>query len=85
MPVCPDADTRSTVYAGDVDSGVPNRSLAGTCTINDHVLDTEAWTNHGQFVEHVAKVGKQLVAAEVVSQPERADIVAAAANSDVGH
>jgi X-Pro dipeptidyl-peptidase len=85
MPVCPDVDTRATVYAGEVDSGVPNRPLAGTCTINDHILDAESWPNHGQFVEHVTKVGKQLVAAGVISQQERADIVAAAANSGVGH
>src|SRR5690606_31699331 len=42
MPVCETVDDRPTVVIGGVDSGVPNHALAGNCTINDHILDTEA-------------------------------------------
>ena len=41
MGICGEGDDRPTVVIGDIDSGVTNYSLAGTCTINDHILDTE--------------------------------------------
>ena len=85
MPICEPADTRGTVVVGGVDSGVPNASLAGTCTINDHILDGEPWANHGLFVEHVTEVGDQLVAADVITHRERAAIIRSAALSDVGN
>jgi X-Pro dipeptidyl-peptidase len=84
MPVCAAADDRDTVVIGGVDSGVPNRSLAGICTINDHILDGEPWSNHGHFVEHVTEIGDQLVADDVITHQERAAIISAAAMSDVG-
>lgn len=84
MPVCEMAGGGDTVVVGGVDSGVPNRPLAGTCTINDHILDSEPWANHGLFVRRVTEVGDQLVAADVITHRERAAIIRAAAQSDVG-
>ncbi|GAA3734325.1 Xaa-Pro dipeptidyl-peptidase [Plantactinospora mayteni] len=84
MPVCAQPDTRPTVVVGGIDSGVPNRALAGTCTVNDHVLDTEEWPDHGRFVRHVTEVADRLVAAEVITARQRSALVRAAARSPVG-
>ncbi|MFB6392383.1 Xaa-Pro dipeptidyl-peptidase [Polymorphospora lycopeni] len=83
MPVCDSPDTRATVVIGGVDSGVPNRPLAGSCTINDHILDGEQWPNHGQFVRHVTEVASDLVAAGKIEPRERGAIVSAAARSRI--
>ena len=84
MPVCEAIDARATVVVGGVDSEVPNRPLAGNCTINDHILDGEAWPNHGRFVDHVTDVGDELLAAGMVDHSERAALIRAAAMSSVG-
>ena len=83
MPVCAEEDTRETVVIGDVDSGVPNHSLAGLCTINDHILDGEAWDNHGSFVVHVTEVAAQLRDAGVISHRQYGALVSAAARSGI--
>ena len=84
MPVCEAVDTRETVFVGEVDSGVPNRALAGNCTINDHILDGEPWSNHGLFVDHVTDISSELLAAGVIDNTERAALIRAAAMSRVG-
>jgi X-Pro dipeptidyl-peptidase len=84
MPVCESVDARETVVIGGVDSGVPNRALAGNCTINDHILDGEPWSNQGLFVDHVTDVSSELLAAGVIDNTERAALIRAAAQSDVG-
>ncbi|MEV6816014.1 Xaa-Pro dipeptidyl-peptidase [Micromonospora sp. NPDC051296] len=84
MPICATTDTRATVVIGGVNSGVANGSLAGNCTINDHILDGEQWSNHGQFVTHVNEVVDQLIAAGVLKPNQRGSIVSAAARSGVG-
>ncbi|MGH8823051.1 MAG: CocE/NonD family hydrolase C-terminal non-catalytic domain-containing protein, partial [Jiangellaceae bacterium] len=84
MPICAEPDARATVIVGDVDSGVPNHTVAGGCTINDHVLDDQEWGNHGQFVLHVEEVADLLMAADLITARERAALVSAAARSDVG-
>jgi X-Pro dipeptidyl-peptidase len=84
MPVCESVDPRATVVVGGVDSGVPNRALAGNCTINDHILDDEPWSNHGLLVDHVTEVSGELVAAGVVDNSERAALIRAAAMSELG-
>ena len=85
MGICGEGDDRPTVVIGDVDSGVSNYSLAGTCTINDHILDTEDWDNHGAFVRHVQVVAHELRKAGVITVAERNAILVAAAQSDVGN
>jgi X-Pro dipeptidyl-peptidase len=84
MPICAEPDARATVIVGDVDSGVPNHTVAGGCTINDHVLDDQEWGNHGQFVVHVEEVADLLTTAGLINARERAALVSAAARSDVG-
>ena len=84
MPVCDGVDSRATVVVGGVDSGVANAPLAGDCTINDHIQDDQPWTDHGDFVDHVAEIGDLLVEAGLISGRERAAIVRAAARSGIG-
>ena len=84
MPICPTPDTRATVFIGDVNTRVPNRSLAGTCTINDHLLDDAAWPSHGAFVSHVSGLGDLLVEAGVISGREHGLLSSAAARSGIG-
>jgi len=84
MPVCESVDPRGTVVIGGVDSGVPNHALAGNCTINDHILDDESWSNHGRFVDHVTDVSGELVAAGVIDNSERAALIRAASMSEIG-
>ena len=84
MGVCAEPDDRPTVVIGGVDSGVPNRSLGGICTINDHILDTETWDSHGQFMDHVAEVARLLKKEGVITGKERGAILKAAAQSGVG-
>lgn len=84
MGVCATSDPRSTVAIGGIDSKVPNRPLTGACTINDFILDDEAWTSHGEFVDHLAAYADELLAAGVINGRERGAIVTAAAKSKVG-
>jgi X-Pro dipeptidyl-peptidase len=84
MPICAEPDARATVIVGDVDSGVPNHTVAGGCAINDHVLDDQEWGNHGQFVVHVEEVADLLTTAGLINAREGAALVSAAARSDVG-
>ncbi|SDU71153.1 Xaa-Pro dipeptidyl-peptidase [Jiangella alkaliphila] len=84
LPICAAEDTRATVVIDGVDTGVPNIGLAGTCTVNDHVLDEEDWPNHGAFVRHTTQLADQLVAAGLIGGRDRGVLVRAAAQSDVG-
>ena len=84
MPVCESVDPQETVVIGGVDSGVANQALAGNCTINDHILDGEPWSNHGLFTDHVTQVSGELEAAGVIDHTERAALIRAAAMSKVG-
>ena len=84
LGICPDPDTRATVVVGSVDSGVPNRTLAGTCTISDHLLDEEVWPNHSSFVNHLTKLADELLAGGFVNAAERSAIISAGAASYVG-
>jgi hypothetical protein len=77
-------DDRSTVFAGTVDTGVPDRVTTNGCTINELIEDHRAWSNHGAFVSHVGKLVAQLRHEGVVDQREAAQIKKAAGRSDVG-
>jgi X-Pro dipeptidyl-peptidase len=79
--ICADEDTRDTVVIRGEDSGVPNHTLAGICTINHHILDEAEWHNQGDFVRHVGRVADQLRAAGVITPRERGQLVRAAARS----
>ena len=84
LGICPNPDQRATVVVGNEDSQVPNRALAGTCTISDHLLDEEVWPNRSTFVAHLTKLADELLAAGVVNAAERAALISAGARSSVG-
>ena len=84
MGVCSTGDPRSTVVIGGINTKVPNRPLSGACTINDFILDDEAWTSHGAFVDHLSAYADELLAAGKISGKERGAIVSAGAKSKVG-
>jgi hypothetical protein len=84
LGICPDPDDRATVVVGNEDSQVPNRALAGTCTISDHILDEEVWPNRSTFVAHLTELADELLAAGIVNAAERAAIISAGARSSVG-
>ena len=84
LGICPNPDGRATVVVGTVDSGVPNRALAGTCTISDHILDDEVWPNRSAFVANLTMLADELLAAGVVNAAERTAIISAGATSSVG-
>ncbi|BCJ37713.1 hypothetical protein Athai_52160 [Actinocatenispora thailandica] len=81
---CPSSDLRGTVWAGDVDSGVPNRFVGDGCTVTDRLPDPDAnWPNHGSYVAAVTSSVDALVDNESVTPDEGDRIVAAAARSAV--
>ncbi|MFE9654966.1 OmpL47-type beta-barrel domain-containing protein [Micromonospora sp. NPDC006431] len=77
-------DTRPTVWLGTVDSGVPNRVVAGDCTINNVIEDERSWPNHGQFVSYVNSVAEHLHHLGVISHQEHGKLASAAGRSGVG-
>ncbi|WDZ82619.1 chitobiase/beta-hexosaminidase C-terminal domain-containing protein [Micromonospora cathayae] len=83
-PACPAPDTRPTVWLGTVDSGVPNRPVDGTCTVNDLIEDERTWPNHGQFVAHVSAVTTHLHHLGVITHQEHGRLMNAAGRSGVG-
>jgi hypothetical protein len=84
LGICEQPDTRATVVVGSVDSGVPNRTLGGTCTISDHLLDEEVWPNRSAFVAHLTALADELRQAGVISAQERTALIDAGASSSVG-
>ncbi|MCL5060397.1 MAG: bifunctional metallophosphatase/5'-nucleotidase [Candidatus Thermoplasmatota archaeon] len=80
-------DTRPSVFAGTVDSTVPNQEVGGVC-MNDLIVDAAAeganWGNHGAFVSAVSGLTRDWLKAKAISNTERSRIVSAAARSDVG-
>jgi 5'-nucleotidase len=80
-------DTRPSVFAGAVDSTVPNLEVDGVC-MNDLIVDAAAeganWGNHGAFVSAVSRLTQDWLKAKAIDSMERSRIVSAAARSDVG-
>ncbi|TDD66421.1 Xaa-Pro dipeptidyl-peptidase, partial [Jiangella aurantiaca] len=83
LPICGAEDTRTTVVIDGVDTGVPNAGLAGTCTVNDHVLDEEGWPNLGAFVRHTTDLADRLADAGLITERQRGALIRAAAQADV--
>lgn len=80
-------DTRPSVFAGTVDSSVPNKDVGGVC-MNDLIVDTAVeganWGTHGAFVSAVSALTLGWLKTQAISNTERSQIVSAAAQSDVG-
>ncbi|MEV5693363.1 ThuA domain-containing protein [Micromonospora globbae] len=81
---CAAPDTRSTVRMLDTDTGVTNHEVGGDCTVNDLIDDERMWSNHGQFVSHVAGVVGDLRKAGVLDNREATTLQKAAAQSQIG-
>ena len=80
-------DERGTVFAGAIDSGVVNKSVADSC-LNDLVVDSVAeganWGNHGEFVAVLLRQTRDWKRARLITSQERSRLMQAAARSDVG-
>jgi hypothetical protein len=81
---CPEKDDRSTVFVGNVNTGIPDRVTTNGCTINELIEDHAAWPSHGAFVSSVDKLVADLRREGVVDQREAGEIKKAAGRSDVG-
>jgi hypothetical protein len=81
---CSAPDARPTVVLLDLDTGVPNHTVAGGCTLNDLIDDERSWANHGEFVTHVRGTTGDLVAAGELDRAEANRLTAAAGRSEVG-
>ncbi|PRX46582.1 F5/8 type C domain-containing protein [Prauserella shujinwangii] len=81
---CAVPDKGENVDFRDTDTGVPNRTAAGSCTIDDLIDDESTWPGHGAFVDHVRDVTGQLQQDGVLSKKERNTLVRAARQSDIG-
>ncbi len=72
---------------GQISTMVANRSVAGSC-INDLIVDTSAeganYGNHGEFVKTVHQLATHWAKQELISKRDAAQLVQAAARSDVG-
>lgn len=81
---CPDALT--SVTFGTYDSGVSNRAVAGTCTIDDQIFDDEQqWGSQASFLSHVSTVTFNLLKQAKISAAERVKLMAAAQASGIGN
>ncbi|QID16257.1 bifunctional metallophosphatase/5'-nucleotidase [Nitrogeniibacter mangrovi] len=72
------------VTVGEIDSGVADRDVRGTCLSALVDARPNVWGNHGQFVRHVAQLTRSHAVRHVLGHRERARLVSAAARSDVG-
>ncbi|MBP6202114.1 MAG: hypothetical protein KA435_03560, partial [Azonexus sp.] len=71
---CPDAST--SVTFGTYNAGVTNRAVAGTCTIDDQILDDEQqWGSQASFLSHVSTVSFNLLKAGKITATERAKLM----------
>ena len=83
-PACAHPDPSPTVVVGTVGTGVRNRVVDGSCTVDDLILDEARWATHPAFVTHVQDVTADLVTDGYLTTAERNKIVTAARQSDVG-
>ena len=81
---CIHPDTSLTVMLGTVNSGVVNRVMDKGCTIDDLILDEQAWSSQSAFLAHVSKVSFDLLGKKKITAVERSKLMAAAQASGVG-
>ncbi|MDP9793400.1 PKD repeat protein/type 1 glutamine amidotransferase [Catenuloplanes nepalensis] len=81
---CAAPDTRANVVIGDTDTGVPNRTATGACTINDLIDDEGVWPDHDTFVRDVTATSDRLVKAGTITSRQAGALTRAAASSQVG-
>lgn len=81
---CSVPDSRTTVWLGDSDTGVANRTVGGGCTVNDLIDDESTWADHDSFVRHVTTVAQALRDDDVINARESGALTRAAAGSEIG-
>lgn len=81
---CATPDTSATVVFGDYDSGVANRAVQGSCTIDDLIADEQAWGNQSAFLLHASRISIDLLRQRKITAAERSRLMAAALQSGVG-
>ncbi|MEV4173831.1 polysaccharide deacetylase family protein [Nonomuraea sp. NPDC049709] len=84
---CPNGwSSEGTVWFGPprVDTGITNPEGPDGCTLLDRVWEREPFATHGAFVSAVRAAADEFVAAGLLSRPEQARIVSAAARTHVG-
>ncbi|GFJ76310.1 OmpL47-type beta-barrel domain-containing protein [Phytohabitans houttuyneae] len=81
---CRVADTRSTVWIGTKNSGVPNRAVSGGCWINNLIEDEKPWATPADFIAHVQEVSDNLHRRGLITNQQRNTLVRTARESGVG-
>ncbi|MGN9909211.1 OmpL47-type beta-barrel domain-containing protein [Phytohabitans sp. LJ34] len=81
---CPVADTRSTVWIGTKNSGVPNKLVSGGCWINNLIEDEKPWATPADFIAHVQEVAEHLHHRGLITNAQRNTLVRTARESGVG-
>ncbi|GAA1034091.1 hypothetical protein GCM10009557_37810 [Virgisporangium ochraceum] len=80
---CRHPDPAAPVAVRDADSGVPNRPVAGGCTIEDLFLDEAAWPNRAALVLYTTVYATLLRVTGVLTASERDRLVAAARRATI--
>ncbi|WP_232323857.1 ThuA domain-containing protein [Catenuloplanes japonicus] len=81
---CAAPDTRTSVFVGDTNTGVPNKQVGGACTINDLIDDEGVWADHDSFVRDVTTIADRLAKAGTITARESGALTRAAASSPIG-
>jgi streptogramin lyase len=80
---CKHPDPSATVTIRDADSGVPNRSVVGGCTIDDLFHDEARWSDGTALVRYTTLVANLLKVTGAVTANERDRIVAASKRATI--
>ncbi len=84
LGTCTSPDASPIVVLGNASSGVVNRVIDKGCTIDDLILDEQAWISQNAFLSHVSKVSFDLLKQRKITAAERSKLMAAAQASGVG-
>jgi 5'-nucleotidase len=82
---CVPGSYSGNVIFGSTDSGVPDRVLDASCTtVDSQIRDEDPWGNQAAFIAHVSSVTLAQQKAGKISAVERARLLIAARNSQIG-
>ena len=82
---CVPGSYSGNVLFGSTDSGVPDRVLDVSCTtVDGQIRDEDPWGNQATFIAHVSSVTLAQQKAGKISAVERARLLIAARNSQIG-
>ena len=82
---CAEGDIRATVVVDGCDSGVPNISFPGGCTLSDRIASMRTGAkNHGQFVSEAGKLLNDLMKDGLLTGAQKGAIESCVARSNKG-